>query len=220
MLLMLPKKEKTALVVAAYCPAALHSVMTTAQPGWNASVLLGRRKGYLCFLHITVTQTCSLKLFCSLDGLHNSLPDLHNNKLKRGRQEKHLLLDKKGLRTPDLDGGTRAQSGRLKRHKSASIQTEGRENPAHTSCRHQTLGDGICRAVKVQKCLCEDGASFRTGAAKSASFKGLLAEQCLLSMFSIRHAAAVSAPDHCCEFVLFNLLKEADFMDALLDFWG
>lgn len=147
--------------MAAYCPTALHSVMATMQPVWNASVLLGRRKGYLCFLHITVTQTCSLKLFCSLDGLHNSLPDLHNNKLKRGHQEKHLLLDKKGLRTPDLDGGTGAQSGRLKRHKNASVQTfrhpvEGRPKPRLTPNSY--------------KCI---------------FLKGLLAEQRLLSMFSI-----------------------------------
>lgn len=90
---MLPfqKEKKSPPGMEVYCAAALQSVMATAQPAWNASALLGRRKGYLCFLHITVTQTRSFKLFCSLDGLHNSLPNLHNNKLKKGGARKKAL---------------------------------------------------------------------------------------------------------------------------------
>lgn len=106
-----------------YCTASLQSVMATAQPGWNASALLGRRKGYLCFLHITVTQTRSFKLFCSLDGLHNSLPNLHNNKLKKGgvrekKKKSACSWTSRGLE--DLDAGAGAQhlftSGTLNRH--------------------------------------------------------------------------------------------------------
>lgn len=79
-----PKKKAEPFVVGVHCTAALHSVMATAKPAWNASVLLQMRKGCLCFLCITVTQTRSFKLFCSLFGLHNSLPNLHNNKLGKG----------------------------------------------------------------------------------------------------------------------------------------
>lgn len=84
MLEILLKKKAEAFVVGLHCTAALRSVMATAKPAWNASVLLGMRKGCLCFLCITVTQTRSFKLFCSLFGLHKSLPNLHNNKRRKG----------------------------------------------------------------------------------------------------------------------------------------
>lgn len=123
------RKKRKSIVVEVYCTAALHNVMATAQPVWNASVLLGRRKGYLCFLHIAVTQTRSFKLFCPLDGLHNSLPNLHNNKLKKKRggvRKSTCSWTSRGLEPKDLDAGAGAQclfsSGRLKRHKNASIQ--------------------------------------------------------------------------------------------------
>lgn len=164
---MLPKRKKRLLWRRRIVPQPLTASWPPCSQG---GMLLGRRKGYLCFLRITVTQTRSLNLFCSLDGLHNSLPDLHNNKLEKGHQEKHLLLDKKGLTTPDLDCGAGAQSGRLKR---PGIQWR-----AHTSCLHPALETASAEPLKCRRGCVKNEAPLGQEQLKVHLFNWLVAEQC------------------------------------------